>query len=994
MAESIFEAVKQSVTVREAAQMYGIEINRSGMACCPFHDDKNPSMKLNEEYFYCFGCGATDDVIDFAARLYNLSPKEAAEKLAQDFGLAYDSQAPPRRRYVRQKTEAQKFKEDRDHAFRVLADYFHLLRKWETDYTPKTPEENPHPRFMEAIQKKDYVGYLLDFFLEDTPDEQRLWIAEHQSEIANLERRVKIMADKPTNRERLQEITAGIEQGIKELFESEKYMRYLSVMSKFHRYSVNNTMLIYMQRPDATLVAGFNKWKNQFERHVKKGEHGITIIAPTPYKKKIEEMKRDPDTHAPILDADGKAVMEEKEIEIPMFRPVKVFDVSQTDGKPLPELASSLSGTVPHYEAFLEAVRRSAPVPIEFEPMAENMDGYFSSEQQRIALREGMSEVQTISAAVHETAHSKLHDPKKYEAEPTWKIVMVSEGGTKHDFRQDFATEAEAEQAAAEEGWRYVDENQFEWRLEVEEDLTAVKQAAKNRNTEEVEAESISYAVCQYFGIQTGENSFGYIASWSKDKELKELRASLETINKTSCELINDIERNYKEICKERGIDLTAAPEPEQAPQQAVEEKAPAEEVSQPSAEYREALLVLDDTTYLHVQPCDTGWDYTLYDVETMKQLDGGQLDGTDMGRSAAVSHICEDLGMGSKSIKYASLSMIETLQEAASQQMQEQVSQQTTETAAAQLPDAQEQALDEYPMPDPVLTQDDLEKCGCLDSDLLPLSKERAYELMERDLTVYIIQEGENPVMAFDTADLDAHDGIFALPREEWEESPEFDKLVKDRMDHQEEREQAFLYHKGDCFAIYQVKHTDELRDIRYEGLEWLQSIGRTVQRDNYELVYTAPLLPSDLKGDTTEQLFYRFNNEHPADYGHPSMSVSDIVAIKRDGKVSCHYCDSFGFQQVPGFLPDNPLKNAEMMLEDDYGMIDGIINNGPKEPTVAQLEQQARSGQPISLMDLAAAAHREDREKKKSVMEQLKSQPKAEHKKTAPKKSAEREI
>ena len=989
MAESVFEAVKQSVTIREVAQMYGIEVNRSGMACCPFHDDKNPSMKLNEEYFYCFGCGATGDVIDFTARLYNLSPKEAAEKLAQDFGLAYDSQAPPRRRYDRQKTEAQKFKEDRDHAFRVLADYYHLLRKWETDYSPKTPEENPHPRFMEAIQKKDYTGYLLDFFLEDGLEEQKLWIAEHQSEIANLERRVKIMADKPTNRERLQEITAGIEQGIKELFESEKYMRYLSVMSKFHRYSVNNTMLIYMQRPDATLVAGFNKWKNQFERHVKKGEHGITIIAPTPYKKKIEEMKRDPDTHAPILDADGKAVMEEKEIEIPMFRPVKVFDVSQTDGKPLPELASSLSGTVPHYEAFMEALRRSAPVPIEFEPMAENMDGYFSSDQQRIAIREGMSEVQTVSAAVHETAHSKLHDPKKYEAEPTWKIVMVSEGGTKHDFRLDFATEAEAEQAAAEEGWRYVDENQFEWRLEVEEDLTAVKQAAKNRNTEEVEAESISYAVCQYFGIQTGENSFGYIASWSKDKELNELRASLETINKTSCELINDIERNYKEICKERGIDLTAAPEPEQATRQV------AEEVSQPSTEYREALVVLDDTTYLHIQPCDTGWDYTLYDVATMKQLDGGQLDGTDMGRSAAVSHICEDLGMGSKSIKYAPLSMIETLQEAAYQQMQEQGSQQTAEAAAVQLPDAQEQALDEYPMPDPVLTQDDLEKCGCLDSDLLPLSKERAYELMERDLTVYIIQEGENPVMAFDTADLDAHDGIFALPREEWEESPEFDKLVKDRMDHQEEREQAFLSHKGDCFAIYQVKHTDELRDIRYEGLEWLQSIGRTVQRDNYELVYTAPLLPSDLKGDTTEQLFYRFNNEHPADYGHPSMSVSDIVAIKRDGKVSCHYCDSFGFEQIPGFLPDNnPLKNAEMAVEDDYGMIDGIINNGAKEPTVAQLEQQARSGQPISLMDLAAAAHREDQDKKKSVMEQLKSQPKAEHKKTAPKKSAEREI
>lgn len=164
MAESVFEAVKQSITVREAAQMYGIEVNRSGMACCPFHDDKNPSMKLNEEYFYCFGCGATGDVIDFTARLYNLSPKEAAEKLAQDFGLAYDSQAPPRRRHVRQKSEAQKFKEDRDHAFRVLADYFHLLRKWETDYTPKTPEEIHIPDSWRQSRKRTMWAICWIFF--------------------------------------------------------------------------------------------------------------------------------------------------------------------------------------------------------------------------------------------------------------------------------------------------------------------------------------------------------------------------------------------------------------------------------------------------------------------------------------------------------------------------------------------------------------------------------------------------------------------------------------------------------------------------------------------------------------------------------------------------------------------------------------------------------------------------------------------------------------
>ena len=927
MGANVFEMVKQFVTVREAAERYGIEVKRGGMACCPFHDDKNPSMKLNEEYFYCFGCGATGDVIDLTARLYNLSPKEAAEKLAQDFGLIYDSQAPPRRNYVRQKTEAQKFRENRDHAFRVLADYFHLLRKWEAGYTPKTPEEPMHPRFLEAVQQKDYIGYLLDSFLEDSPEEQKLWIAEHQSTIANLERRVNIMADKPTNRERLQEITAGIEQGIKELFESEKYMRYLSVMSKFHRYSVNNTMLIYMQKPEATLVAGFNKWKNQFERHVKKGEHGITIIAPTPYKKKIEEMKRDPDTHAPILDADGKAVIEEKEIEIPMFRPVKVFDVSQTDGKPLPELSSSLSGTVPHYEAFLEALRRSASVPIEFEPMAANTDGYFSPDQQRIAIREGMSEVQTVSATVHEIAHSKLHNRQKMQ-----------------------------ETAAAG-------------------DNAPDQPKPKDRRTEEVEAESISYAVCQYFGIQTGENSFGYIASWSKGKELKELRASLETINKTSCELINNIERHYKEICKERGIDLTAKQEQEQA------------DIPQ------EALFLLNDATYLHIQPCDTGWDYTLYDKETMKELDGGQLDAPKLSRSAAVRQICEGLELENPSIQDAPLSMIETLQDAACQQMQEQVSQQSAETAATQLPDAQEQALDEYPMPDSEVSVSDMQEYGYFYDGMLPVTRERALELDAAGLTVYVLHEDNTESMVFDTEEIMEHGGLFGVEHEEWEQSPQFHEKVLERQDRQLEREQAFLSHEGSCFAIYQVSR-DDPQNVRFMNLDWLQSHNLAVDRSNYDLIYTAPLNGSGSTMEQLETLYEQFNLKKPVDFHSPSLSVSDIVAIKQDGKVSCHYCDSVGFTEIPGFLPDNPLKNAEMMLEDDYGMIDGIINNGPKEPTVAQLEQQARSGQPISLMDLAEAVHREERDKKKSVMEQLKSQPRTEHKKTAPKKSAEREL
>ena len=977
MAENVFEAVKQSVSAREAAEFYGIEVKRNGMACCPFHDDKNPSMKVDQR-FHCFGCGADGDVIDLTAQLYNLSPKEAAEKLAQDFGLIYDSQAPPRRKYVRQKTEAQKFREDRQRCYRVLSDYYYLLKKWEADNSPRTPEEEPHPCFVEAIQKKTYVEYLLDLFLYESEEEQKAWIADHTAEITHLERRLNIMAEnKPTNRERLREITDGIEQGIKELFESEKYMRYLSVMSRFHRYSVNNTMLIYMQKPDATLVAGYNKWKDQFERHVKKGEHGITIIAPTPYKKKIEEQKLDPDTKAPILDQDGKIVTEEKEIEIPMFRPVKVFDVSQTDGKPLPELASSLSGNVPNYEAFMEALRRSAPVPITFEAMAADMDGYFSADHQKIAIRQGMSEVQTVSAAVHEIAHSKLHDPKKYEVLPSWKVVLESEGGTKHDFKLDFATEREAEQFASDMDWRYVDENQFEWRLAVEEDPTAEKQAIKNRHTEEVEAESISYAVCKYFGIETGENSFGYIASWSQGKELKELRASLETINKTSGTLISDIERHYKEICKERGIDPNAKKEPEMA-------------VLDAEANQQEALFLIDDATYLHIQPCDSGWDYTIYDAASMKELDGGQLDMPELSRMKAVLQICDDNDLDRDSVKYAPLSMIETLQEAAYQQMQAEASQMT---ASSQLPEAQGQALDEYPTPDEQVSTPDMQEYGYSYDGMLPVTRERALELDAAGLTVYVLHEDNTESMVFDPQEIMNHGGLFGVDHEEWEKSPQFHEKVMERQEHQQEREQAFLSQNRDCFAIYQVS-SDDPQNVRFMNLDWLKSHDISVDRSNYDLIYTAPLRESGTVPEQLEKLYQQFNLEKPVDFHSPSMSVSDIVAIRQDGKVSCHYCDSVGFTQIPGFLPDNPMKNAEMMLEDDYGMIDGIINNGPKEPTVAELEQQARSGQPISLMDLADAVHRKEREKKKSVMEQLKGQPKTEHKKTAQKKSAEREI
>lgn len=727
------------------------------------------------------------------------------------------------------------------------------------------------------------------------------------------------MAEKQTSKDRMREIVDSIENGIKELFESDKYQQYLSTMSRFHRYSVNNTMLIYMQRPDATHVAGFNKWRDQFGRNVLKGEKGIRIIAPTPYKKKVEEIKTDPETNAPILDADGKAIIEEKEIRIPMFKVVSVFDVSQTAGKPLPQLAADLSGNVQQYEVFMEALRRASPVPMEIKPVARDTDGFFSIKAQSITIRAGMSEVQTVCAAVHEIAHAKLHD---------------------YEHMTELADDGE----------------------------TILVPGEKSRNTEEVEAESISYAVCQYYGIETGENSFGYIATWSKGKELKELRASLETINKTASELITDIDRHFAEICKERGIDR--------------ENLAAAE---QPSVEALEAekLYMVDNDKYIHVQRSDTGIDYTIYDAGSAKVLDGGVLDGTEQQLSTAALEVCKLHNIGCAApIRLAPLELLKDLQEAnelplgAGEQITSTVVV-PTDAADNMLPEL-EQAV---PMPDPTLTVDDMRSYGYLDSDMLPLSKDRAVELLEHDITVYMLYPDNAEEMVFEAEDIIKHDGMFGVTRPDWD-------AVKGHIPPRDV-EQRFLNSPTDAMAIYQLRR-DAPVELRFANLG---SLAAPPDPANYEAVYTREVYPDDDTGRILENFYYIFNDERPGDFVGHSLSVSDIVALKQDGKVSYHYCDSMGFQELPAFQkPENYLKAAEMSMEDDYGMIDGIINNGPKQPTVADLEAQVKAGMSISLMDLAEAAHRE---KKKSVLEQLKSQPAQERPhKTAPKKSAEKEL
>ena len=353
--------------------------------------------------------------------------------------------------------------------------------------------------------------------------------------------------------QQVREITDKLEQGIKELFESERFKEYLRTMSKFYHYSFSNTLLIAMQKPEATYVAGYTSWQRNFDRQVMKGEKGIKILAPAPYKAKEEREKIDPSTQKPVLDADGKPITETVEVMRPAFKVVSVFDISQTDGKELPDIiVDELSGSVENYAAFFEALKQESPVPIAFEDIPGGAKGYFSPVENRIVIQEGMSEIQTIKTAIHEIAHAKLHSIDRPEPEPAWKIVMISDGGTKRDFLSGFASETEANEAAEREGWRFVDENRFEWRLEVEKDTSAVQEMRKDRHTKEVEAESVAYTVCQRYGIETSDYSFGYIAGWSSDKETKELKGSLETIRKTAAEMIDSNDAKLKVLLAEK----------------------------------------------------------------------------------------------------------------------------------------------------------------------------------------------------------------------------------------------------------------------------------------------------------------------------------------------------------------------------------------------------------------------------------------------------------
>ena len=730
------------------------------------------------------------------------------------------------------------------------------------------------------------------------------------------------MAEKQSNKERIKEITAGIEQGIKELFESDRYRKYLTTMSRFHKYSLNNVMLIHSQRPDATLVAGFNKWKNSFGRHVKKGEKGIQILAPTPYKIKVEKEKLDPETKLPMIDENGDPVTEEKEVSIPMFKVVSVFDVSQTEGKPLPQLAYSLSGAVEHYEEFMEALKRTSTVPLKIEHTDRNVDGFFDLTNQSITIQSGMSEVQTVCAAIHEIAHSRLHN---------------------YNHMTEVADDGE----------------------------TLLAPAEKNRHTEEVEAESISYAVCQYFGIETSENSFGYIASWSQGKELKELRASLETINRTSSELISGIEKHFQKICKEKGIDLTA------------EKNEPAQTVSR---EETEALYLVNDSIYLHVQQTDGGWDYSLFDKDTMRQMDGGVLESATVEGSpikhplaAARTEIMELEGIKPETVIYQDIALLEQLLEANA------VTQQQIAEAIGR-PDYEKQFLEnpgdmvaiyqlKHDAPDGLR----FERFDHLKEPPDPLYYECTYAL-EADPEVPRDQLLEQQYMTFN----------IQRPEDFTGQSLSVSDIVALK------RQGLISYHYCD-WAGYKQLEVFKPQESYPAPVEQILSAPEPDpycnRRDMLEFGYTDQnmypistdfalgLMERDIPvymlfSDNTEAM--AFDNEDLAMHkGYFGVSKEDwnevkdnpdIVAIKRHFAVD--YLQDRNEDRIRQLSQTNPLKNAEMSLEDDYGMIDGIINNGK------------------------APGKEEASEKKPSVIEQLKNQPQQSRKKTTPKKNKEKEL
>ena len=633
------------------------------------------------------------------------------------------------------------------------------------------------------------------------------------------------MADERTEKQKVQEITDKLEEGLKELFESEKYKTYLSTMSKFHNYSFNNTLLIAMQKPEATLVAGYKAWQKNFERHVNKGEKAIRILAPAPYKIKEERDKLDPVTGEMMFDENGMPQKEQVEVTIPAFRAVSVFDVSQTDGKPIPELeAQELLSTVEGYEDFVQALMNVAPVPIGFEDIPGDSKGYFHTEEKRIAVQENMSESQTLKTMVHEVAHSMLHN--------------------KEINRDDL-----------------------------------IEEPAKDRNTKEVEAESVAYTVCQHFGIDTSGYSFGYIAGWSSGKDMKELKSSLDTIRKTASELITGIEGALRELQLNREM------EQEQS---------------------KECILLIQNE------------DLTEFSLVNVRGMDTQEL-------VAALTNMNEDDKLSIQAYLESKGAWTTELGNDKTREFEEyhldvrynldtdeiiDVKAKIAEQIDNNLSVMEQAEIDA--LPDPMIGLSEMREYGYTWNEMLPLTQEKALELFDHDLPVYLLHNDGSETTVDDRKQIMEHEGIFGIEKGDWENERKLRSMQAELSDNQINKEVQLLYGSSDKYGIYQLKHNPELDHLRFEGTESLKRMGITkdnfdvIKPENYELIYVGELseLQEQTQGETLEAIYEQFNIAHPEDYRGHSLSVSDIVVLHQNGKNSAHFVDSFGFTRLPDFM------------------------------------------------------------------------------------------
>ena len=784
------------------------------------------------------------------------------------------------------------------------------------------------------------------------------------------------MEDKNTvymsEKQKVKEITDKLEAGLKELFESEKYKSYLSTMSKFHNYSFNNTLLIAMQKPEATLVAGYQAWQKNFERHVNKGEKAIRILAPAPYKIKEERDKLDPVTGEMMFDENGMPQKEETEVTIPAFRAVSVFDVSQTDGKPIPELeVNELLSTVEGYEDFVQALMNISPVPIAFEDIPGDSKGYFSTAEKRIAVQENMSESQTLKTMVHEVAHSRLHDK---EVNQSMDIPV------------------------------------------------------KDRNTKEVEAESVAFTVCQHFGIDTSDYSFGYIAGWSSGRNMKELKSSLDTIRKTASELITGIEGAMQELqlnremeqehgkesillvhnedfseynlVSVRGMDSaelisalsTMNEEDKSNISSYLESKGAwttelADEQTEEAEEYHiDVRYNMDTDELIDVKermehPIDTNLSVMGQAEQLINQLEAEKNIFTSEERNLIVNYA------------YKLDDMNKTRELAEKLAYREQYAQQDV---ALTIIDAKAE-IDA--LPDPMIGLSEMREYGYQWDEMLPLTQEKALELFEHDLPVYLLHTDGAESLAESRERIEEHEGIFGVEKETWNKAlKQQTKITLILMDEQEReytypypvvavdieemggdrtavfktsepisdtdvaeihnafygtdlefeiekelgitwvesinyedgsvitpemaRKEQLLYASTDKYGIYQLKPNPELDSLRFEGTESLKRMGITkdnfdaIKPENYTLLYVGELseLQKETQGATLEAIFEKFNLDHPEDFRGHSLSVSDIVVLHQNGQNTAHFVDSFGYTEIPDFLREQTPEKEEM--------------------------------------------------------------------------------